>query len=436
MKSLTLPQLFLIAAFCASPLTSNAVLLRDDVSKQRAINLAASFAAVGHFPGCTATYIGAAKAITAAHCIDGGVVGSQFTLGTAANQPIHQRTIVSVAKNPRYAGKKAAFDVAILTLESDIPGVVPMFLSGRNRVGKTATIVGFGDTGNGLSRNHKNGREIKRAAKNKIDVLVPSNFRPERDDRGAYYLDFDSPDRDANTLKDVYGFKSSASPKRDEGDAGPGDSGGPLISGGGVVAIVSAGFNDIGTDSEYGTIGIFAPLLQPNNIAWLASQGVVVHGRGSTKGSSQSSSSRSNRSGRSDRDGQFGLMVVDQNAIASAIFSGLPMANAVQSGGIRAARLGTRDVNSRLTRLRARRRTGDAIFSGSPQQVDAKLSLFLDFANRMGIDASEALGLKDKFEPEMAEMIFAGGPFASADAMPIPLLSAAGADPGKHTIEF
>lgn len=411
----------------APPFTSNATLLRDDKNPQRSINLAQAYPAVGHFAGCTATYIGGNKAITAAHCIDGSVVGSAFTIGPSANQPIHRRTIISVAKNPAYRGKKSAHDIAIITLDEPLP-VAPHFLNGSRKIGKTGTIVGFGDTGNGLSRRHKNGREIKRAVKNKIDVLVPSNFRPEKDDRNAIYIDFDSPDRDANTLKDEFGFSSSSNPKSLEGDAGPGDSGGPLLVGRGIVGITSAGFNDIGTDAQYGTIGIFAPLLNRQNIAWLASQGITVHGRGSTKASSQSSS-RNRSSNSSNRHSHgFEAFYVDPGAIESTVFSGLPMANAVQSGGLRAASLGTRDANSRLTRLRARKRTNQAIFSGTHSQASSKLSQFLAFAFEQNIDAAEALGLDDDVELPSSDIFMPGGAFGFA--------AAGAAVPGKDSVQI
>lgn len=439
--------LVMAATIAAPPMTSNAILLRDDKDLQAAVNLAQRFPAVGHFPGCSGTLISPTQVITAAHCIDGSVPGSPFRLGPSAANPTHVRTIVGIAKNPKSGGGgKTAFDIAIITLDQPITDVVPMTLSGARRIGKTGIVVGFGDTGNGLRKSHKNGHETKRAAQNRIDVLVPSNFKPEKADRGAIYTDFDSPDKDGNTLRTEFGFKSSSSPLSLEGDAGPGDSGGPLISGGAIVGIVSAGFNDIGTDAQYGTTGIYAALVQPGNIAWLESQGIAVAGRGSNAGSSASSSKSSKRSNRSSRSEgpQFGALrignglIYDQGAIRSAVFSGLPMANAMEGAGLRAASVGTRDLNARLTRLRGRSRTSQAIFGGTREEGTARLSQFLAFTNAQGIDAAEALGLNDDVELPTATAFFGGGPFAVAAAgpLPFPTLAAASADPGKNSIEI
>ncbi|MFT5471685.1 MAG: hypothetical protein ACI8UO_006822, partial [Verrucomicrobiales bacterium] len=176
----------------------NATLLRDDGNKKNSVNLGRHFNAVGHFGKCTATYIGDDKAITAAHCIKGGAVGNSFIIGPSLGNPDYERTIIDAKRHPTYKGRNSAYDIGLLTLDESIP-IQGMTLSGRRRIGKSGVIVGFGATGDGISRKSQSGRGVKRAVKNKIDVLVPNDFKPHKDDRGAIYIDFDSPNGDTNS---------------------------------------------------------------------------------------------------------------------------------------------------------------------------------------------------------------------------------------------
>jgi uncharacterized protein YhjY with autotransporter beta-barrel domain len=222
-----------------------------------------------------------------------------------------------------------------------------------------------------------------------------------------------------NSLRDAFGFNSSSKALGLEGDAGPGDGGSPLISGGQIVGIVSAAFNPSGTNVQYGTIGVIAPLLQGKNINWLRGEGVEVLGRASNEATPQSDSSdkKETRSrSNSSRSADFPLVFMDQRAVSATLFSGLPMANAVQSAGIRAAGLATRDANSRLTRLRARRRTNETLWGEADSEAKSNLSQFLAFTAEQGIDTAEALGLNDETDRPSFDILIPGGAFASAAA--------------------
>jgi hypothetical protein len=116
-------------------------------------------------------------------------------------------------------------DLALLRLEKDVTGIRPIEVyAGRREVGRTAILVGHGDTRTGEG-----------GAWNPDGRIRGATSRVERADKEWLYFHFDRPPR-ATEL---------------EGAPGRGDSGGPavlLLNGKPFVAGVSSG----GTDGEFG----------------------------------------------------------------------------------------------------------------------------------------------------------------------------------------
>ena len=141
----------------------------------------------------------------------------------------------------------AGADIGLIQLQSTVRGVEPATLyEGRNERGKIGTIVGFGDTGTGLTGATES-NDIKRAGKNVIDVVGRSYFGNDR----LMATDFDNP----NTGRDS--SLGSRFPIDLEYSAARGDSGGGLfIEVGnedqlaGIISYISA--LDFDIDSDYG----------------------------------------------------------------------------------------------------------------------------------------------------------------------------------------
>jgi len=208
----------------ASP--SLAIVRRHDRAASTITSLGAfpQFQSVGqlNMPGalCSGTLISSTWVLTAAHCVDGGMPASSFVIGgttyTAAESIIH----------PNWTGDLAnGFDIALVRLTSSVTGVTPAILNTSfAEVGKTATYVGFGNTGDGVTGYVNGTTGTKRAGRNVIDALgsvfggVSSSI---------LLSDFDNPDGSQNAFAAI---GSSAAALDDEASIAPGDSGGGMFT--------------------------------------------------------------------------------------------------------------------------------------------------------------------------------------------------------------
>jgi V8-like Glu-specific endopeptidase len=120
--------------------------------------LTRSFAATGALVSygdrafCSATLVAPTKALTAAHCVDGGSTGSiEFRLGTDVTKSTRRSSVTAggIAVHPQWTGDfQSGNDLAVLTLATPITDVAPSVLTdgAAPPVGAQLTLVGYGRT--------------------------------------------------------------------------------------------------------------------------------------------------------------------------------------------------------------------------------------------------------------------------------------------------
>ncbi len=263
---------------------------RDDVADSQYLNLSASdpaFAAVGKLtwnesPGSflgSGTLIEDRWILTAGHNVDGsngagaGISNLQFQLGTmlhATDQWIaHPNWFAAGGENNLFSG----WDIGLVRLSDAVTDVAPASLfSGSNELGLTGTLVGFGQTGTGLTGAQAGSAGTRRAGKNVIDV-VGNTQTPGSNPSFAFghnrtlAVDFDRPNvASESTL-------GSSIPLPLEYLTAPGDSGGALfvdVNGEMQVAGVTSFGSTIDgiIDSDYGDRGSYTRVSQ--FIDWIA----------------------------------------------------------------------------------------------------------------------------------------------------------------------
>ena len=251
------------------------------------------------------TTVGEYKILTAAHVVDGSsgaprpdglVDASQFIVKFGDNpETISHRVIVprrNVVTHPRWAAGDpvatgldrgaAQFDLAVLTFsENDLTlgnaNSLPDGYGawGGNSLGEVATLVGYGRSGLGDDfANAKDGH--RRAGKNVIDAV--DALSAEANDGFTLRADFDAITFSEN--RSVLGFDGAA--QYLEASTARGDSGGPLLLSqynNLVVGVLHGGYNHFpgAETSEYGDVGVWAPLGDPLNRQFLELNGVAYN---------------------------------------------------------------------------------------------------------------------------------------------------------------
>jgi hypothetical protein len=161
-------------------------------------------------------------------------------------------------------------DLAIVELDQPAPASIPRYplYAGRDEVGQTAVLVGYGFTGHGSMGVLEPSTPTKRAGLNRFDALgdtvdfgifpIPGGPRGEN----VLVTDFDSGLAANNTLKAHHGLESDLGFGDDEVQGAPGDSGGPVFIGNAIAGLLSFGFGIPATDatplpldSSWGTLG-------------------------------------------------------------------------------------------------------------------------------------------------------------------------------------
>ena len=269
---------------------ASAIYIRADRSATPHEQLAALFPATGYFGDssfgqfCTGTLVSPTQVLIAAHCVDANSNGNpddsigSLVFGLEPNVPNSlNANIASIAINPGWVSSNgdAAFDFAVLTLDTPITNVAPALITSQNPVGQLGAAVGYGNQGTGTSHSDPPGSDDKLAVTNLIERFGDD---PYFSNNNTLQFDFDSPNLNTNTF-------GNASPLDLEGATAPGDSGSPLMAQFGdtwfVTGVLNTGYNDFGnwwenTESQYGDVSIYAAVQTPTNLAWLASQGLRI----------------------------------------------------------------------------------------------------------------------------------------------------------------
>jgi secreted trypsin-like serine protease len=210
------------------PGSGQAVVRRDDVplSSYASLGQSPQFQAVGmievnygfgYMPFASATLIAKNYILCAGHVFDkyalGGAVGMRFILGgqTIPIQ-IKQAGVINIApgyvNNPRTGALNN--DISVVKLSQNSTVVPAAIYSGKSEKGKVGTMVGYGESGTGLTGDQDS--TTKLGGHNTLDVVSKTTIE----------TDFDSPH---STKQNDFG---SATPTDLEGQLGPGDSGGAL----------------------------------------------------------------------------------------------------------------------------------------------------------------------------------------------------------------
>jgi len=263
----TPPTRCIMGCFVATTLMSGSAVgltIRDDVpdSVHTALATEAPFESSGRLVSsgvgaCTATLVHPEWALTAGHCVNasGGTNGSvTFQLGASSSQIELAVSADHWIQHPQFdlSALGAGNDFALVKLSTPILDVTPAQLfRGSSEVGTTATIVGYGRTGTGLT----GGTEpagTKRAGTNVIDTT--GNFFSNVSDQ-VILIDFDSPG--GGQANNVFG---SSLPTATEVVVDSGDSGGGwFINAGGTTFLAGVtSFKtsvDGASNADYGDLG-------------------------------------------------------------------------------------------------------------------------------------------------------------------------------------
>jgi hypothetical protein len=240
-----------VALLLVLPCLATAGVIRHDVADRDYLHLGAQpeFASVGRLSATlssgsiisSGTLIAPDIVLTAAHALSGASALS-FNVGGSVYDAAQW------AAYPLWTGDLAAgYDIGIIKLNAPVTNIAPAIrYTGKKEVGKTATIVGYGMTGTGLTGATTYDRQ-KRAGTNRVDSTSAGSGKSAR----LLWADFDSPASSGKHGATALEFLTAR-----------GDSGGGLFidtsAGERLIGVTSFGYSRDGlADASYGEQSAF-----------------------------------------------------------------------------------------------------------------------------------------------------------------------------------
>lgn len=245
---------------------------RDDVADVNFVNLGADprYASVGRFlysvgaSGYIASgvLISPQWVLTAAHVVGGndflggGISNMSFTLFSGANSFVY--TAMEWIPHPGWAATSgdllAGYDIGLVRLDANVTGFQPATLYPGDSIPiQAGTIVGFGNTGTGLTGFQQGTYGTKRAGQNMIDAQGDGTSISS----SIVFADFDRPGVPSESVL------GSSTPLALEYLSAPGDSGGGLFVTEGVntyllgITSFGWGYTDGNANADYGDLAGF-----------------------------------------------------------------------------------------------------------------------------------------------------------------------------------
>ncbi len=224
------------------------------------LGLLSPFSGVGDIAGGTGTLLDSTHVLTAAHLFGGSGTLSNvgFSLDNGMGRTSFAASRVDVSPNFRGVRPDDAGDIAVVTLSAPVPALFRTYglYVGALTEGTTLTLVGFGDSGNGVT-GYDGSARARRVGKNNADAfLLPGGMDARttyQPGDGVYLFDFDSPDGSTASAPNVIGGLSLGNDV--ETTLGNGDSGGPgfvLVNGQYQIAAINNFLTPYGTMANPG----------------------------------------------------------------------------------------------------------------------------------------------------------------------------------------
>lgn len=225
------------------------------------LGLASPFSGVGDIYGGTGTLLDSTHVLTAAHLFNAGTNPASVSFNLSDGTGIESFTASQISIDPLFQGVDPddAGDIAIVTLSAPVPAQFRTYslYTGALTSGTTLTLVGYGQSGNGVT-GYDNSPGARRVGKNNADAFllpggqnIATTYQPGDQ---TYLFDFDSPDGD-NAAENVIGGLSLGNDV--ETTIGMGDSGGPAfvqVNGQYQIAAINNFRIQFGTDANPGPI--------------------------------------------------------------------------------------------------------------------------------------------------------------------------------------